>query len=186
MEVAAAQIEAGEKDEAKLTLRQALQAVRSMKSSGNSRFSLPVEMLGLDGDPVNQKVKLLAKIARLQSEVDDKTASEDTLGLAIQTANLVEKQSHKVHALIEIAQGGPALRTKAIWQSALEVATAIKDDYARAKAVESLLRRQVHVLPVENSVSLVSDRLKGDLQHYAIWVVADAIASSDKTFAPRP
>ena len=41
---------------------------------------------------------------------------------------------------------------------------------------------RLNSLPADETVAIVADRLKGDFQHYAIWVVADAMASSDKPF----
>ena len=183
VQVATDQDDAGEQVEAKITLRQALQAARSIKEQ--SGIGIPVDLMDGDQDPLYQKAKLLARIARLQTTVGDKTSADETFKLAIQTAETLEKPLRKVRALLEIAKGGPAERVKTLWATALENAMAIKDEYPRAKAVELLVRAQVESLPIENTISLVSERLKDDLQHYAIWAVADAVASSEKVFAQQ-
>ncbi len=184
IEVAKAQHEAGEKDEARLTLRQALQSARSLQAE--SAFPMePPPGMEFDSDPLAKKATLLRQIAEAQAKAGETTASQDTFRLAIEIAETIGKPLNKVRALLEIAQGHGADGAKAVWAKALDFALAIKEEYARAKAVEMVLRARLDALPADETLTIIVDRLHGDPQNYALWVVADAIATSDKPVAPQ-
>ena len=184
VEVAKAQHEAGEKDEARLTLRQALQSARSIRAESSFPLEPPPGM-EFDSDPLAKKATLLRQIAAAQAKASETAASQDTFRLAIEIAETMGQPSNKVRALLEIAQGVAAGDAKAVWVKALDFALAMKDEYPRAKAVEMVLRARLDTLPADETMAIIVDRLKGDLQNYALWVVADAVATSDKPFAPQ-
>jgi hypothetical protein len=176
-EIARAQNEAGEQSEARLTLRQAIQSARAIQ--GDSMF--PFDAL-VDADPLAKKATALQKIAQLLAEIGDKAASQDAVRLAIETAESIKSPLGKIGQLVEIAQAIPGAATKDLWKKTIDFALDLKEEHPRAKAVEAVLRARLLALPADETVALVADRLKGDLQHYALWVVADAIAASDKPF----
>ena len=184
LEIAKAQHEAGEKDEARLTLRQALQSARSVQAESPFPFEPPPGM-EFSSDPLAKKTTLLRQIAETQAKAGETTASQDTFRLAIEIAETIGKPLNKVRALLEIAQGHGADGAKAVWAKALDFALAIKEEYPRAKAVEMVLRARLDALPADETLTIIVDRLKGDPQNYALWVVADAVATSDKPVAPQ-
>jgi tetratricopeptide (TPR) repeat protein len=181
-EIAKAQCEAGEGSEARLSLRQALKSARAIRAESGLPFEPPTGIPGFP-EPLAKKADVLATIARLQGELGDKAASDDALRLAVETAESIKEPPGRVKHLLEIAQGVPGETAKALWSKTFEFALTLKDEYPRVKAVEAVIRARLHTLPAEETLALITDRLKGDLQHYALWVVADYIAASDKQFA---
>jgi hypothetical protein len=182
VEIASAQTEAGEQNEARFTLREALQAARSVKPDPFMPFPPGPEH---SGDSQSAKVELLHRIARFQAQAGEPAAADATFRLALETADAVGDALIKVYALLAIAKGGPAEKVTPIWTKALDFALAIKEEYPRAKAVEMVLRARVKASLVDEALATIADRLKGDLQSYAIWAVADAVASSEEKFAPQ-
>ncbi|HKI17472.1 MAG TPA: hypothetical protein VKA15_06310 [Isosphaeraceae bacterium] len=183
-EIARVQSESGEKSEAQFTLRQALQAARSIKAG--SPFSFPVPPgLEFDYDPMAKKSALLKKIAQIQASTGDIAASQDSYRQAVETAQSLEQPTMKVRALVAIAEDGPSAAARPVWNTALESALAINDEYSRSRAVEMVLRGQIKASLPSDAVATVADRLKGDFQNYGLWIVADAIAASDQAVPPQ-
>jgi tetratricopeptide (TPR) repeat protein len=185
LEIAEAQNEAGDHDEARFTLRQALQSARSIKSESSFFSPAATPDAEFSTNPLTKKTDLLHRIAQLQGQAGESAASEQTFRLAVETADSIQNELNKVYVLLEIAKGGPPEKVKPIWTKVLDFALAIKDEYPRAKAVEMVLRARIKALMVDEALAAVVDRLKGDLQNYALWVVADAVASSEEKFAPK-
>jgi tetratricopeptide (TPR) repeat protein len=184
IEVARSQNEAGEQNEARFTLRQAIQAARAVKRE--SMFSIePPPGMEDRVDPVAKKTDLLRRIAGLQAEIGDKAGSDENFRLAVESAESIKDPLRKVHHLLEIAESRSGEPAAPIWTKALEFALSLKDEFPRARAVESVIRARLKWLPLEGTLTIIADRLKGDFQHYLLWVVADFIASSDKPFAPE-
>jgi hypothetical protein len=182
--IARAQNEAGEQSEARLSLRQAGQAARAISSDFRLRFTPPPGMESML-DHVGKKATALQKIAQLLAEMGDQAASEDAFRLAIETADSIKEPLSRVRRLLEIAQAGRGEAAKGLWQKCIDLALALQEEHPRAKAVEAVLRARLLALPADETVAIVADRLKGDLQHYALWIVADAIAASDKPVAKQ-
>jgi tetratricopeptide (TPR) repeat protein len=189
VEIAQAQHEARDQTELRFTLRQALQSTRAIKpdSSAFGAPPLPVaEYVGAEYsyDPAIRKIGLLCRIGQIQAEIGETTAAKETFRLADETACSIVEAPKKVCALLEITNNCPADKTKAVWAQVLDCALGIKAEYPRAKCVEIVLRARIKAFPVNEALDTVVDRLKGDLQSYAIWVVADAVASGEQEVAP--
>ncbi len=84
---------------------------------------------------------------------------------------------------MRIAQRDRTEEAKSALAMAWEIALSQKEEYSKAKAIETVLRGRVRALQVDEALAQIADRLNGDLQHYALWVVADAVASSDRPVA---
>jgi tetratricopeptide (TPR) repeat protein len=181
VKIAKSQNESGEQSEARLTLRQALQSARAM--STESRFGM--ELPGMDDqfDPQVKKTGLLRQIAQLQAETGEKARSDESFRLAVEAAEGIKEPLKRVRHLLEIAQSAPAETAKGLWSKALDFSLSLTGEYPRARAVESVIRARLESLPADETLAIVADRLKDKLQHYLLWVFADAIASSDKPFA---
>ena len=185
--IARAQLEAGERDEARFTLRQALQTARSV--AGPSGMMMPgVVVSPLAANPVAKKVDLLRRIAQVQVEAGDADGARDLLRQADADARSLAKPLERISALLKVAAADGALAelARSAWSGALDAAMAEKDEYPRARAVEMVLRTRVQALQLDEALATIADRLDGDLKEYAIWVVADAIASSDRPISPPP
>jgi tetratricopeptide (TPR) repeat protein len=181
--IAAAQLEADDRDEARFTLRQALQSVRS--SGNESRFPFePPPGMEFDSDPLAKKAELLRRVAEVQAKAADPTGSEASLRMAIETVQNIKNPLNKVRSLVEIARSSSSAETKAAWAQAFDVSMAQKDEYDRALAVGTVLRARLGAGQVDEAMAIITDRIKGDLQNYAFWVFADAVASSEKSFPP--
>jgi hypothetical protein len=105
--------------------------------------------------------------------------------LALDTADSLTDPFHKVQALLEIAQSDSCAEAKAVWAKAHDFALSRKEEYLRAQTVGMVIRARLQALPAEETLTLIADRIKGDLQHYALWVVADEIAVNDKPVPPK-
>ena len=184
VDIARAQFEAGDRDELRFTLRQAIQSARSITGQPG-RFPLPPVVLGLQPHHLVQKADALRKVAEIQSKVGESAAAGDTLSQALEAANAIKEPLNQISALLRIAQCEPAEVAKSALAKALEIAMSAKDEFSKAKAIETVLRARVRALQVNEALALVADRLNGDLQHYSLWVVADAVASSDRPVAPE-
>ncbi len=184
IEIARAQHEAGEHNEAGFSLRQAVQSARAVKDQNMFPISLPP---GLEDryDPISKKARLLRRIAQLQAETGNKSGSEANFRLAVESAESIKDPLRKTHHLLEIAQSVTGEASASLWTKCLDLALSLADEYPRAKAVEAVIRARLNSLPAEETLAIVADRLKGDFQHFSIWVVADAMASSDKPFPPQ-
>ncbi len=185
LEIAEAQTAAGDQNEARFALRLALQSTRSIKSESPDGLYVPVSGAAFSTNPFTEKVELLHRIARLQNQAGEPTASEETFRLALETAESIKDELNKVYVLAEIAQRGTAETVRPIWIKAQDLALAIKDEFRKASAVAIVLRARIQVLQFDEALAIIVDRLKGDLQSYALWVVADAVASGEGTFAPQ-
>lgn len=183
--IAEAQVDAGERDESRFTIRQAQQLVRSLNSESN----LPPGMLpppGMEiGSDMNVKTSAcLLRIARVQDRAGDKPGSAETFRKAAEAADSIKKPSHRIHALVELASGAPADLASPTWDRAVAFALAQKDDYERYHGIESILRGMVKAGRIEPAMKVIADRLRDDLKTYALWIFADAIASGNMTVAP--
>ncbi len=184
IEIARAQNEAGEQSEARFTLRQAIQSARAVKAE--SRFEIePPPGLEDSNDPVAKKTNLLRRIAQLQVDTGEKAGSDETFRLAVESAESIKDPLRKVHHLLEIAKSRTGEPAAGIWKKTLDFALSLKDEFPRVKAVEAVLRVRLESLPVDETLAIITDRLKDDFQHYALWVVADAMAASEKPFPPE-
>ncbi len=166
-----------------MTLRQALQAARAI----NTGSRLPFTPAGLeyDYDPRAQKSLVLRKIAQIQAATGDTAAFQEAYRQAVETAKSLEQPMMKVRALVAIAEDGPIAAATPVWNTALELALAINDEYSRYKAVEMVLRGQIKASLTDLALATVADRTKGDFQNYGLWIVADAIAASDQSVPPH-
>ena len=100
--IARAQLEAGERDEARFTLRQALQTARSV--AGQSGMMMPgVVVSPLAANPVAKKVDLLRRIAQVQVEAGDADGARDLLRQADADARTLAKPLERIGALLKIA-----------------------------------------------------------------------------------
>ncbi len=178
-EIARVQSELGDKAEAQLTLRQALQAARAINTG--SRLPFTPAGLEFDYDPMAKKSVVLKKIAQIQAATGETPSSQDSYRQAVETAKSLEQPMMKVRALVAVAEDGPIATAKPVWNTALEFALAISDEYPRYKAVELVLRGQIKASLPDLALATVADRLKGDFQNYGLWIVADAIAASDQS-----
>ncbi len=183
VEIAKAQTEAGDQAEARFAMRQALQSARAIKQDSSAYIPIPP---GVDYsyDPMIRKIGLLCRIGCIQAEIGDKAASQQTFRLADETAGSIAGAPKRICALLEIISNCPADKAKAVWGQALDCALGVNDEYPRAKCVELVLRARIKAFPVDGAMATVADRLKGDVQSYALWVAADAIASDEQDIAP--
>ncbi len=184
IEVARSQNEAGEQNEARFTLRQAIQSARAVKRDSMFSLELPPGMEDR-ADPVAKKTTLLRRIAQLQAEIGEKAGSDENFRLAVESAESIKDPLRKVTHLLEVAESRSGEPAALVWTKALEFALSLKDEFPRSRAVESVIRGRLKSLPPDGTLTIIADRLKGDFQHYVLWVVADFIASSDKPFAPN-
>ena len=185
IQIAEAQFEAGDKDEARFTLRQASQSVRSIKAESGFAFALPAPP-GMDfaSDSLAKKSDLLRRIAQVHARMGEKEASDNASRQAAETAESIANPRNKIRAP-GLAQHGRGEAISPLWNKALDLAMQMKDEYARSKAVEVVIRARIKADQVDKALATIADRLKGDAQYYMIWVVADAIASSDHPVEPR-
>jgi tetratricopeptide (TPR) repeat protein len=175
--IAEAQIEAGERDEARFSLRQALQAARSVQSG--LPFPLPPPPgMEFSEDQVAKKADVLRQIAQLQAKAGEAARSEETFRLAVETADSIKLPFNKVQELVKIAGGSPSEKAEAIWAKALDFALA-QEEFVRAQGVSAHLRARIDAGQIEPALATITGRLKGDLHAYGLWVFADAVASSD-------
>ena len=181
IEIARAQYEAGEQNEARFNLRQAVQSVRAVKAQTMFAIEAPPGMEDRY-DPLAKKAELLRRIAQLQAETGNKEGSEENFRLAVESTESIKEPLRKIRHLLAIAQARAGEPAGGVWAKCLDFALSVKEEYPRAKAVESVIRARLDSLPADETLAIVADRLKGDFQHYAIWVVADAMASGDKPF----
>lgn len=183
--IAEAQVEAGEKDESRFAVRQAQQLVRSLGSENNLPPELPPPPgMDLDSDMNVKTVSCLVRIARIQDRAGDRTGSGETFRKAAEVAESIQNPSHRIHALVEFATGGPADLAGATWDKALAFALAQKDPYIRYRGVGTILRDRVKAGQVEPALKIIADRLGDDLKTYALWAFADAVASGNMAVAP--
>jgi tetratricopeptide (TPR) repeat protein len=179
-EIARAQMETGDKSEAQFTLRQAMQAARTM--SDRSPFPIqPPPGMEFDYEPLAKKSLLLKKVAQIQARCGDASAASDTYRQAVEAAQSLSDPLIKVRALSEIAADKSMEAAGAAWKTALDSALAVNKEYTRSKAVELVLRAQIKDGLYDDAIATVAKRLVGDFQNYGLWVVADAIASSDQS-----
>ncbi len=186
IQIAEAQFEAGDKDEARFTLRQASQSVRSIKAESGFAFAIPPPP-GMDfaSDSLAKKSDLLRRIAQLHARMGDKEASDNASRQAVETAESIANPRNKIRALLELAQQSRGEAIQPIWNKALDLAMQMKDEYSRSKAVEVVVRARIKADQIDEALATITDRLKGDGQYYLLWVVADAVASSDRPVASR-
>jgi len=178
VEIARAQHGAGDRDEARFSLRQAIQYARLIKAESPFPFT-PPPGFEVHEDPLYKKAGALRRIAQAQGEAGDTAASQETFHAALETADSIKNQKAKIEALVEIAAANPPASAAPAWSHALDSALAGKDEFKLAKALAIVVRAQVKAKEVDGALKTVEDRLKGDLRTYALWVVADAIASSE-------
>ncbi len=181
--IADAQIEAGERDEARFTLRQALQAARSIEPESPFPFPPPPGMEN-DNDPVAKRAGFLRRIAGLQRTAGEKANALETDRQAIQAAESVKVPLHRVQALVEIAETAPPESAGNLWTKAVDFAMA-QEEYIRAQAVEAVLRGRMRAGQVDAALATIDDQLNGDLRTYGLWVLADAIAAGDMAIRPE-
>jgi tetratricopeptide (TPR) repeat protein len=184
IEIARAQYEAGEQNEARFNVRQAIQSTRAVKPNRMFEIEPPPGMED-NYDPVAKRTVLLRRIAQLQADLGDKAGSDDNFRQAIESAESMKEPLRRISHLLEIAQIRSGDAARSVWTKALDFALSQKDEYPRAKAVEAVIRARLKSLPADETLAIVADRLKGDFQHYMLWVVADAMESSDKPFPPE-
>jgi tetratricopeptide (TPR) repeat protein len=178
VEIARAQHGAGDREEARFSLRQAIQSARLIKEE--SRFPLPPPPgFEVREDPLYKKAGALRRIAQAQGEIGDAAGSQETFRAALETADSIKNEKAKIEALVEIAAANPPDSAGAAWSHALDFALSGKDEFRQAKAVATVLRARVKAKEVDGALKTVEGRLKGDLRTYTLWVVADAIASSE-------
>ncbi|MHB1561262.1 MAG: hypothetical protein ACYC61_27770 [Isosphaeraceae bacterium] len=183
--IADAQVEAGEKDESRFAVRQAQQLVRSLGSENNLPPGLlPPPGMDLANDMNAKTVSCLVRIARIQARAGDKTGSGETFRKAAEAAESIPNPSNRIHTLVELATEGPADLAGATWDRALALALAQKDPYIRYRGVATILQGRVKAGQVDPALKIVADRLGDDLKSYALWALADAIASDTMTVAP--
>ncbi len=139
VDIARAQFEAGERDELRFTLRQALQSARSFGGQPGG-IPQPQVVVGSQSDPLVKKADALRKVAEVQTKVGEGAAAGDTLREALETAISIEQPLYQIAALMRIAHSEPADVAKSALAKALEVAMAQKDEYSKAKAIEAVLR----------------------------------------------
>ncbi len=98
----------------------------------------------------------------------------------------IAKPTDRIGAFLKLAaaDGGLAELGRPAWAGALDAALSVKGEYPRARAVEMVLRARVQAAQVDDAMATIADRLDGDLKDYAIWVLADAIATSDRPISP--
>jgi hypothetical protein len=181
--IAEDQIEAGERDEVRFTLRQALQATRT----GPPELPFPMPRppaMDFAEDPTVKKAESLRRIAQLQAKVGETAPSAETLRLALEAADSIKVPLNKVHELVAIAGGVPPETARVTWAKALEVAMA-QDEYPRSLGVGAILRARVKGGEIDQALATITDHLKGDLHTYGLWVIADALASSDEAIPAK-
>jgi tetratricopeptide (TPR) repeat protein len=181
--IAQAQNEGGDQAEAKFTLRQALQSVRAIKQGASPFYLVPPPGAEYTNDPVVKKISLLCQIGATQAKLGETRGSQDAFHLADESAGSISEAPKKTTALLEIAKGCPAEESKVRWAQALDFALGLKDEYQRAGSIEMVLRARINSLMVDEALATLADRLQGDLRNYAIWVVADALASGEQAVA---
>lgn len=179
--VAEAQLAAGERDEVRFTLRQAVQAARSGPPKNPFGIDLPMPPGFGDGDPISRKSGFLRQIASLQARAGDESHARETFNQALEAANSVKMPLSRIEALTAIGASGPA---DPAWTRALDVAMALPD-FPRAHGVDAILRARIKAGQIDPALATIADRLKDDIQHYAIYAVADAIARSDAAVSPQ-
>ena len=162
LEIAKAQHEAGEKDKARLTLRQALQSARSVQAESPFPFEPPPGM-EFSSDPLAKKTTLLRQIAETQAKAGETTASLDTFRLAVEIAETIRKPLNKVRALLEIAQGAAGQGGQGGLGQSPGFRAGNEGRVSRDKAVEMVLRARLNALPADETLATVVDRLQGDL-----------------------
>jgi tetratricopeptide (TPR) repeat protein len=181
VKIAEAQFEAGDREEPRFTIRQALQATRSIKS--DSRFPFMEEDLepppGVEErSPLQSKASLLCRLGRLQAKLGDVVAARETYRQAIEAAQAIKEPLDQVRGLLDVVEEAPTETAAATWSKALDIAMA-QTEYVRAQAVSLILRARIKAGQTNEALSTITDRLQGDLRTYGIWVFADAVASSD-------
>jgi hypothetical protein len=184
--IAEAQLEAGEKDEARFTLRQASQSVRAIKAESGMMFNL-LGPPGMDfsSDPLAKKSDLLRRVAQLHARMGEKEAADTATRQAVETAESLANPRNRIRALLELAREIGAEAARPLWAEALDLALKMTDDYSRAKALEVVFRARIKADQADEAVATIADRLKGDAQYYLLWAVADAIATSDRPVSSR-
>ncbi len=183
LKTAEAQVEAGEKDESRFTIRQALQLVRSL----GSQPKFPAEMLpppGMEPGP-DASVTSLLRIARVQDRSGDKAGCNETFRKAAALADSIKAPSQRIQAQVELAAGAPGGLGGEIWDRAVAFSLEQKDEYERYRGIETIVRGQVKAGRVEPALAVVTGRLGGDLKGFVVWAIADAIASGDMLVAPE-
>jgi tetratricopeptide (TPR) repeat protein len=178
-----AQIEAGERDEVRFTIRQALQVARTAPAASPFPIDLPPGMEGTADQPV-KKASFLARIGQLQLKSGDAAGAQETMRQALDAAGSIKVPQNKVRSLLEIAGMGPPEKADVLWAEALQLALT-QDEYPRAQGVESVLRGQVEIGRIDTALATLDDRLKGDLRSFGLWSVADAIAAGDMAVRPE-
>ncbi len=134
--IAEAQIESGERDEARFTLRQALQAARA--ATAELPFPMPMPPgMGNDRDESVKKVEALRRIAQLQDKAGETANAAETLRLALETADAIKAPLTKVRELVEIAGSAPPETAAATWARAAR----LRDGAGR---IPALAGRQLH------------------------------------------
>jgi tetratricopeptide (TPR) repeat protein len=177
--MARARNEAGDRDEARFSLRQALQFAR-MDQAEDSPFPVPLAPgMEFESDPQYKKADSLRQIAKAQAEIGDPAGASENARAALEAADAIKDPNTKLQALIEMAADSPTDSAGSIWSRALDLALSEPEDFRRARSVTRVLRRRVEGKEVDAALKAVADRLKGDLRTYSLWAVADAIADAD-------
>ncbi len=142
----------------------------------------------LAANPVAKKVDLLRRIAQVQVEAGDADGARDLIRQADADARSLAKPLERIGALLKIAAADGALAelARSAWSGALDAAMAEKDEYPPRPGRRDGPPRRVGALQLDEALATIADRLDGDLKEYAIWVVADAIAASDRPISPPP
>src|SRR5262249_53998135 len=153
-----AQSEAGEQNEARFNLRQAIQATRAVKPNRMFEVEPPPGMED-NYDPIAKKTILLRRIAHLQAELGDKTGSDDNFRQAVESAESMKEPLRRISHLLEIAQIRSGDAAAVVWTKALDFALSLKDEYPRARAVESVIRARLKSLPADETLAIIADRL---------------------------
>ena len=177
--VAEAQADGGDREEALVTLRQAAQASRLLRSrAGRSLFPSPLEE-----DPAAGRAGALQAIGSVQAKAGDRRAASKTFQQAVEVASGIKNVIYRTYALVEIARAEDPTGGREAWRRTAQAALAIADEFDRAKSVDLVLRGLTELGRADEAIRLVNDLLKGDLQAFGVAVIAEELMINPKPAA---
>lgn len=176
-QIAVAQHDSGDQDEASDTLQQAARSARLIRND----IKLPVGLRApFEEDPAQQKAATLGIIAAAQAKLGDKSAARKTFDLAIESTETIKDNVTRAGALADIAELQGPDAGKGTWDRAVKFANSLGDETQKANAFEVIIRARARIGQTDEVLRLLRDDLQGDLKAYSLWAVADELAVGEK------
>jgi hypothetical protein len=177
-QIARAQSQAGDRDEALDSLRQAARAARLIRADANKDdelITVPFEV-----DPAEQKADVLRLVAETQEKIGDHGAAKKTFDSAIEAASAIQNDVLRAAFLVELAESQQPADAGPTWARVQKLAASLTDEFAKARATEVFVRGRVR--SGDDTIwTAIRNEFKGDLSAYALWAAADELANGEAT-----